>query len=233
MLAGSTQADRRTDRPADSYVMAALPPDYDTDPERSHAWAPPLDAHDDVGPKLAGPVLDIACGRGRLKHSMPDDVAWIGVDASPQQLSECPFRPVVRADMERLPFRDGAFASATHMWCLYHQDDPAVAVGEAKRVLRPGGRYACSTSARTDSPEVLPEGHPPSTFDAEDAPAIVSSVFGDVEVDAWDEVFFRLETRQEVRDFCRAQNIPMERAEEVDVPLPVTKRGCIVWATKR
>ncbi|MGH3770694.1 MAG: methyltransferase domain-containing protein [Pseudonocardiaceae bacterium] len=40
-----------------------------------------------------------------------------------------------------LPFRDGVFAEVTHLWCLYHLADPVVAITEAARVLRPGGRY--------------------------------------------------------------------------------------------
>ena len=211
--------------------MSALEPDYDSDPGRSHAWAPPLDAHDDVGPRLEGPVLDIACGRGRLRWSMPPEVAWVGVDSSPQQLAECPYRPVVLADMEHLPFRDGAFRSATHMWCLYHLDEPANAVAEAHRALATGGRYAACTASRHDNPELVAENEP-STFDAEDAPAIVGGVFGEVEVEAWDEVFFTLDTRDEVRDFCRGHHYPVELADQVDVPLPLTKRGCVVWATK-
>ncbi len=134
--------------------------------------------------------------------------------------------------MRTLPFRDGAFAEVTHLWCLYHVDDPLVAVGEAERVLRSGGRYYASTAARDNDPEIMWEGYPPSSFDAEDASAIVGSIFDEVEPGRWDGTFFPLETRDEVRAYCRHNYIPAERAEEAELPLWLTKRGVLVRASK-
>ena len=65
-----------------------------------------------------------------------------------------------------------------HLWCLYHLDEPVVAVAEAARVLRPGGRYYASTGARDNDPEIVPEGYPATTFDAEEAVGIVATGFG-------------------------------------------------------
>jgi SAM-dependent methyltransferase len=161
-----------------------------------------------------------------------EGVTWIGVDSSPAQVAANPYRPVVLADMRALPFRAGAFAEVTHLWCLYHLDDPAVAIGEAKRVLRSGGRYCASAGARDNDPEIMFEGYPPSSFDAEEAVAIVPSVFEAVEPERWDGTFFPLQTRDEVRAYCRHHYIPPERAEEVDLPLWLTKRGVLVRATK-
>ena len=148
-----------------------------------------------VAPELRGPVLDGACGEGRLRRQLPDTVAWVGLDTSPAQLAANPYATLVRGDMRRLPFGDAGFAEVTHLWCLYHLEDPVPAVAEAARVLRTGGRdFACCASRHSD-PELLPEGYPPSTFDAEEAADIVASVFGDeVEAERWDEAFFPLET---------------------------------------
>jgi SAM-dependent methyltransferase len=212
--------------------MTALPPDYDSDPARWQSWESPRDVHEMIAPELRGPVLDVGCGEGRLASLLGGAVRWVGVDSSPAQIAANPYRPVVRADMRALPFRDGAFAEVAHLWCLYHLDDPAVAIAEAARVLQPGGRYVACTAARDNDPEIMIEGYPPSTFDAEEAAGIVASAFDEVEAERWDGKFFPLRTRDEVRAYCRHNDIPAERAEEADVPLWLTKRGVLIRAAK-
>jgi hypothetical protein len=78
----------------------------------------------------------------------------------------------------------------------------------------------------------MPEGYRPTSFDAEDAVAIVASVFPNAEPEAWDHAFDPLETRDEVRAYCCSHFIPAERAEAVELPLWLTKRGVLVRATK-
>ncbi len=212
--------------------MAAMPSDYDNDPGRWRSWAAPTDVHEMIAPELRSPTLDVGCGEGRLASVLRPGVGWVGVDVSASQLEANPHKPLVRADMGALPFRDGAFACVTHLWCLYHLDDPTVAIAEARRVLREGGRYYACTAARDSDPELLPEGYPRSTFDAEEAQAIVAEVFGPVEGDRWDAKFFPMESREEIRAFCRHNFIPAERAESAEVPLWLTKRGVVVRATK-
>ena len=179
-----------------------------------------------------GPVLDVGCGEGRLASLLGDAVRWVGVDSSPTQIAANPYQPVVRADMRALPFRDGVFAEVAHLWCLYHLDDPVPAIAEAARVLRSGGRYFACTAARDNDPEIMLEGYPPSTFDAEEAADIVASCFGEVEAERWDGKFFPLQTRDEVRAYCRHNYIPAERAEHADLPLWLTKRGVLIRAAK-
>jgi SAM-dependent methyltransferase len=213
--------------------MAALRPDYDDDPERWTSWEAPHDVHELVAPELEGPVLDVGCGDGRLAALAAEHgIAWIGVDSSPSQLSANPHRPVVLADMRQLPFRDGSFHEVTHLWCLYHLDDARVAIAEARRVLEPDGVYFAATSARDNEPEIMPEGYPRSTFDAEEAEDIVGSVFDSAVAERWDARFFALETREEVRAYCRHHFIPLERADIAKVPLWLTKRGALVRARK-
>jgi SAM-dependent methyltransferase len=213
--------------------MTALPRDYDADPERWRSWEAPQDVHDVVADELRGPTLDVGCGDGRLASLVVDrGVAWVGVDSSPSQLAANPYRPVVLADMRCLPLREASFQEVTHLWCLYHLDHPRVAIAEAMRVLEHGGRYFASTSARDNDPEIMPEGYPRSTFDAEEAAQTVGSVFGHVEAERWDAHFFPLQTREEIRAYCRHHLIPAQRAELVDIPLWLTKRGVLVRATK-
>lgn len=213
--------------------MTAVPSDYDTDPGRRRAWRAPRDVFEMVAPELRGPVLDIGCGEGRLREELGDaPVRWVGVDDSQTQLAECPYRPVVRAEMRALPFRDGSFAEAAHLWCLYHLDDPTEAIAEARRVLGVGGRYFACTSARANDPELVVDGYPPCSFDAEEAVEIVGSVFPGAGGERWDDRFFALETREDVRDYCRHAGVDPARAEEVELPLWLTKRGVLVRAQR-
>jgi SAM-dependent methyltransferase len=46
----------------------------------------------------------------------------------------------VEADAQRLPFQDETFDAATMISMLHHVEDRGVALAEAQRVLRPGGR---------------------------------------------------------------------------------------------
>jgi hypothetical protein len=48
----------------------------------------------------------------------------------------------------------------------------------------------------------------------------------------WDARFYALETREEVRAYCRHNFIPLERADIAKVPLWLTKRGALVRARK-
>lgn len=216
----------------DEEVSRALEPDYETDPGRRRAWTAPSDVHEVIGSELSGRVLDIGCGEGRLATNLTRDAQWVGVDSSPKQLAECSFRPAVVGDMRTLPFAANVFDVVTHLWCLYHLDDPIEAITEATRVLRPGGRYYACTSARNSDPELAPEGYAATTFDAEDALTIVRTVLPTAAAEPWDDRFFALETREAVRNFCRHNHLPVDRADQVDLPLWLTKRGVLIRATK-
>src|ERR1035437_8565037 len=164
--------------------MPALSPDYDTDPERSRSfrvgWQE--DVHGPVAERLlaegVGLVLDVGCGIGRFAAAVGGHLDWMGVDESPRRLADCPHRPVIRADAIRLPVADASVGGVTMLWMLYHLDDPSEAIVEAKRVLRRGGLLAACTSSRSNDPELVPQGYPRTTFDAEEAADIVSEVFG-------------------------------------------------------
>src|SRR5437773_1563990 len=84
-------------------------------PRAMEVLAATAGVHETVARELRGPTLDIGCGQGRLASLLSEDVSWIGVDSSPTQLASNPHRPVVRADMRKLPYRDGMFAEVTHL----------------------------------------------------------------------------------------------------------------------
>lgn len=221
---------------------AALPPEYDTDPDRwasrDPAWRVGADIHEVVADRIVAggsrPVLDVGSGRGRLRELLPAGWPWVGIDSSPTQLRADRAGTVVLGDAVQLPFPPSTFGAAAALYMLYHLDDPTVAIAEARRVLLPGGVFFASTRARNSDPE-LTDGYPPTPFDAEEAPGLVAAVFGDHAVDVirWDGPLLRLPDHQAIRRYLRTHYLPAGIAESVPAPLTLTKRGCLVMASKR
>lgn len=97
-----------------------------------------------------GRLLDIGTGTGRVLELLaPHFRQAVGVDASKPMLALARARlakpglahcSVRLADMYRLPLADVSFDTAVLQMVLHYAEDPAGAVAEAARVLRPGGR---------------------------------------------------------------------------------------------
>ena len=219
--------------------MPALPSDYDSDPGRWRSCDRSFqvfgDVHAPVAQRIVGedlaPVLDIGGGQGHLECLLPTGWPSIVVDLSPTQLADAP-HPKVRADASLLPVRDRCAGAVTALWMLYHLADPAPAIAEAARVLRPGGLFVASTSSRANDPE-LTDGYPPTPFDAEDAPDIVSAFFGEVQVERWDAPMTHLPDRDAVLRYCRSHSLHPDAADRVTPPVWLTKRGCVVYASEQ
>jgi SAM-dependent methyltransferase len=116
---------------------------------------------------------------------------------------------------------------------LYHLADPVAAIREAHRVLAVDGVFIASTISRHDSPELAAVWRPaPSTFDAEDAAALASRVFGHVQSEWWDAPLVTLVNQVAVRDYLVARWVPAEQAAAAAAgfaaPLTVTKRGALL-----
>jgi SAM-dependent methyltransferase len=226
------------------------PFDYDASPERFRLAARVTSQHllarslyDQLADLLAGigagHVLDVGCGEGALRAALPARLRsrLVGLDASGTMLGAHP-RPVVQADASALPFRAGVFDAVVAVNVLDHLADPTIAIGEAHRVLAPEGSFVAATASRHDSPELAHLWRPPrSSFDAEDGPGLVGSVFGQVRVQRWDAPLVRLPDRDAVRDYLVARFVPpgdaTAAAGQVATPLTVTKRGALIHARKQ
>ncbi|MCU0626182.1 MAG: metalloregulator ArsR/SmtB family transcription factor, partial [Gemmatimonadaceae bacterium] len=97
-----------------------------------------------------GDLLDIGTGTGRILELLaPRASRAVGIDRSPAMLGAA--RPAFadpalrhvqlrQGDMYRLPIADASVDLAVLHQVLHYADDPATALREVARVLRPGGR---------------------------------------------------------------------------------------------
>jgi ubiquinone/menaquinone biosynthesis C-methylase UbiE len=95
--------------------------------------------------------LDVGCGNGAFTEEIVTrcrPAAVEGIDPSAEQINFARERPATRmahfqqADAQVLPFGDDSFDVATMALVIAFVPDPAKAVGEMARVLRPGGNAA-------------------------------------------------------------------------------------------
>jgi arsenite methyltransferase len=113
------------------------------------SWAQPLEW---LNIPAGGIALDVGSGPGTVTASLaraagPDGLG-LGIDISEPMLSRAvrneagPHVGFIRADAQRLPLRDNTVDAAVSMAVLQLIPNPAAALAEIARVLRPGGRLA-------------------------------------------------------------------------------------------
>jgi len=128
--------------------------------ETTIRFAPQKLAREDVQAalRLAGiepgkPVVDLGCGYGRhLRELLQWGHRAIGVDRSAllvgEARREAPGATIILGDLRALPFHARSMAAA---FCFYSsmflgsEEDAALALAEAARVLRPGGSVVLTT----------------------------------------------------------------------------------------
>jgi len=103
---------------------------------------------------LSGSVLDVGGHRGQLRHFLPEETTYLSVDTCPFVFANLPKLPnllraypclsrdcnFASAEAEYLPLVANAFDWVNMRSVLDHFLDPALAIFEAHRVLRPGGK---------------------------------------------------------------------------------------------
>lgn len=96
-----------------------------------------------VTPDMA--LLDAGCGTGHLVRTLIAEgippKAMTMLDPSQAMLARCADIPVpkVQGRLEALPFNDSSFDIVTCVWALETVPNPALALKELCRVVRPGG----------------------------------------------------------------------------------------------
>ncbi len=98
--------------------------------------------------RVHGEVLEVAIGTGRNIEHYPPDISLTGVDLSPAMLALTRRRAadvgrdvvLDEADAQALPYDDDSFDTVVCALSLCAVPDPAAAIGQMRRVLRPGGR---------------------------------------------------------------------------------------------
>jgi demethylmenaquinone methyltransferase/2-methoxy-6-polyprenyl-1,4-benzoquinol methylase len=90
-------------------------------------------------------MLDVAVGTGLVAREavriLGDPHSVVGVDPSAGMMAAAADGPtLVQGRAERLPFADAAFDFLSFGYALRHLSDLAAALGEFRRVLKPGGR---------------------------------------------------------------------------------------------
>lgn len=105
----------------------------------------------------SGVYLDLGCSAGLytrglslLLDELSGDAEVIGIDIAPSMLREATSRSLAagtmpsfaRADAHDLPFEDSSFVGVVCGGTLNELGDPALALRECARILKPGGRMA-------------------------------------------------------------------------------------------
>lgn len=121
-------------------------------------------------------LVDLGCGGGLLAPHVADKgYLHVGVDLTASALRQARDHGVtaVRGDVTRVPLADGCADVVAAGEILEHVTDLPAAVGEACRLLRPGGLLVIDTIAATALARVvavtlaerLPGGPPPGIHD--------------------------------------------------------------------
>jgi SAM-dependent methyltransferase len=164
----------------------------------------------------------------------------VAIDLSPHMVKLARAEGVVAdvADVQDLPYADGAFDVAVAAWMLYHVPDRDRAVSELARVLRPGGRLVAATNSVLhlhELRELVGSGRSTIEFSRENGGDLLARHFALVEREDIDgELEFA--DRAEVEGYVRASismspfvaNLP----ETIDEPFRARRANSIFVAEK-
>jgi SAM-dependent methyltransferase len=155
-------------------------------------------------------LLEVGCGWGELAEwlARETEATVVAIDLSARMVELARERGIDArvADVQSLPFADGAFDCVVAAWMLYHVPDLDRGIAELARVLRPGGTLVAVTNSRFHLAELRRlVGSGPSTlsFNRENGEELLGRHFLRVRRE---DVDGRLEfaDRGEVEEYVRA-----------------------------
>ncbi len=161
-----------------------------------------------------GRVLDLGVGNGLNFECYRHATFVAGVDPDPHMLRRASPRlaaatvrkGIIRAPAEALPFADGSFDTVMATFVLCTVQDPAAALREARRVLRPGGALQFLEHVRSPSPRM--------------------AAFQDRIQPIWSRLFAGCRPNRDTLAAIRAHGFTVESLE-------TTKRGVLIQGVAR
>lgn len=85
-------------------------------------------------------ILDIGCSDQRIRHFLPVDSKYTGLDYYSTATQWYGTRPTVFGDAHSLPFADARFDTALMLDVLEHLRAPETCIKECERILNDGGK---------------------------------------------------------------------------------------------
>ena len=184
-------------------------------------------------------VLDAGCGDGTLASMVaaPDVICVDQSEAAVEAARGRGLHACV-AEIEALPFDDGAFDVAMCNHVLYHLPDRDAGIRELARVLRPGGRFVGIYSSRDHHRELWAAVGDPwrdqPDFDCESGGEELARHFAHVERRHVGGASLWL-TRDDLQAFLDAYRelVGPLTAPEGPYPFVTTRRKCVFVAQKQ
>lgn len=129
-------------------IYAREAPKYDRQADFSERWLFGTEHRAWACSRAVGKTLEVAIGTGLNLPHYPEDVRLTGVDLTPEMLAVAEtnaakigrFIRLIEGDAQDLPFATGSFDSVVCTYALCSVPDDSRAIGEMRRVLKPGGR---------------------------------------------------------------------------------------------
>jgi SAM-dependent methyltransferase len=155
--------DSKWESEAENWVRWARTPGHDA------YWVYSPSFFDEIVPPPGRQTLEIGCGEGRVARDLKArGHRVVAIDSSPTLLRYAkeadPDSRYELADAATLPFADGSFDQVVAYNSLMDVADMPAAVGEAARVLEPGGQFCICVTHPLNDAGVFESDEPDAAF---------------------------------------------------------------------
>lgn len=123
-----------------------MPFDWHTRFQQQAVWTRPLREHllGQLALREKARILEVGCGTGAVLAELASygDLHGLDIDQSHLEAAQknLALAVLTRGDAHHLPYAGGSFDLVACHFLLLWLDDPVAALGEMRRVARPGGR---------------------------------------------------------------------------------------------